>query len=300
MSIGKRRLRPSRAQLRPSAATISLKQDRQARQRGRAARLALVVASLLATAAIVHGAGPPFEYRLGERADREIRVNVKEFRVRNQTKTSNERQAAADQVPPAMVNDPAPILELADRLDDLTVAIARADRFDDLHEAVRTAWKLRPEVFAEIKAAVASPAARDRLHAQIAAAFRPLARDGILGAGTLPANEESSRTLSIREKGEPRSRARMVARERVIPERMAKPEGPVSQEFCAAFTPPRVGQVLFALIPDKFDGTPTLAFEAEATAQAREAARRASPTITTPSRAATSWSSRARRSARSN
>jgi cyclic-di-AMP phosphodiesterase PgpH len=273
MSIGKRRLRPSRAQLRPSAATVSLKQERQARQRSRAARLALVIASLLATAAIVHGSGPPFPYRLGKRADREIRVNVDRFRIRNQTKTSNERQAAADQVPPAMVNDPAQILELADRLDDLTVAIAKADRFDDVHEAVRTTWRLRPEVFAEIKAAVATPGARDRLHTQIAAAFGPLARDGILGAGTLPANEESSRTLSIRTKTEPPGRARIVPRERVIPERMAKPEGPVYQEFCAAFAPPRIGQVLFGLIAGKFDNTPTLSFEAEATAKAREAAR---------------------------
>jgi putative nucleotidyltransferase with HDIG domain len=273
MSIGKRRLRPSRAQLRPSAATISLKQDRQARQRTQAARLTLVIASLLATTAIVHGSGPPFNYRLGERADREIRVNVDEFRIRNQTKTSNERQAAADQVPPVMVNDPAQILDLADRLDDLTVAIAKADRFEDVHDAVRSNWKLRPEVFAAIKSAVAAPADRDKVHAQIAAAVRPLARDGILGAGTLPPNEESSRTLSVRQKGEPRARARLVARERVIPERMAKPDGPVFQEFCGAFSPHQVGQVLFGLISEKFDSVPTLSFEAEATAKAREAAR---------------------------
>jgi cyclic-di-AMP phosphodiesterase PgpH len=275
MSIGKRRPRVSRAQLRPSAATLSLKQDRQARQRTRAIRLALVVISLLATAAIVHGSGPPFNYRIGERADREIRVNVKEFRIRNQTKTSNERQTAADQVPPSMVNDPAQILELADRLDDLTVTIAKAPRFEELRDTVKAAWKLRPEVFAEIKAAVATPAGKDGLHAQIVAAFRPIARDGVLGAGTLPLNEESSLTLSIREKGEPPSRARTVSRERIIPERMTKPDGAVFQEFRGAFTTPRIGQVLFGLIADKFDGTPTLSFEAEATAVAREAARAA-------------------------
>jgi cyclic-di-AMP phosphodiesterase PgpH len=273
MSIGKRRLRPSRAQLRPSAATTSLKQDRQARQRTQAARLALVILSLLATTAIVHGSGPPFNYRVGERADREIRVNVKEFRIRNQTKTSNERQAAADQVPPVMVNDPTQVLDLADRLQDLMVAVARADRFEDVHDAVRSNWKLRPEVFAAIKSAVAAPADRDKLHAQIAAAFRPLARDGILGAGTLPPNEESSRNLSVRQKGEPRERARIVARERVIPERIAKPDGPVFQEFCAAFSPPQIGPVLFGLISEKFDGTPTLSFEAETTAKQREEAR---------------------------
>jgi hypothetical protein len=93
-----------------------------------------VTASLLATAAIVHGSGPPFKYRIGERPDRELRVNVKEFRIRNQTKTSNLRQAAADQVPPVMVNNPAPIRELADRLDDLTVTVATSDRFADIRD----------------------------------------------------------------------------------------------------------------------------------------------------------------------
>ncbi len=187
----------------------------------------------MATAAIVHGSGPPFTYRLGERADREIRVNVKEFRIRNQTKTSNERQAAADQVPPVMVNDPAQILELADRLDDLTVKIAKAARFDDIRDTVRMTWKLRPEVFAEIKPAVATPAAREALHAQLVAAFRPLARDGILGAGTLPA-ERGVEPHAV----DPRRRASPGpspgwSRERVIPERMAKPEGPVYQDSAA-------------------------------------------------------------------
>ena len=62
---------------------------------------------------VVHGSGPPFTFRMGERPERELRVNVREFKLRNQTKTSNERQAAADQVPPEMVNDPGPIRELA-------------------------------------------------------------------------------------------------------------------------------------------------------------------------------------------
>ena len=66
----------------------------------------------------MHGTGPPFTYRIGERPDRQLRVNVKEFKIRNQTKTSNERQAAADLVAPSLVNNPRPIQELAERLDD--------------------------------------------------------------------------------------------------------------------------------------------------------------------------------------
>ena len=62
--------------------------------------------AVVLAAAVVHGSGPPFRYRLGERPDREIRVNVDEFKIRNPMKTSSKRQAAADKVPPSMVNDP--------------------------------------------------------------------------------------------------------------------------------------------------------------------------------------------------
>ena len=105
MSNGRRRPKLSRANLRPTDSG-AIKEGRLAKQRTRATLLALVAVSVVATAAIVHGSGAPFTYRIGQRPDRELRVNVKEFKLRNQTKTSNERQAAADQVPPAMINDP--------------------------------------------------------------------------------------------------------------------------------------------------------------------------------------------------
>ena len=78
MSFGKRRPKLTRAQLRPSN-PLAIQQGRLARQRDRLARLAVVAVAVLATAAIVHGSGPPFTYRLGQRPDRELRVNVAEF-----------------------------------------------------------------------------------------------------------------------------------------------------------------------------------------------------------------------------
>src|SRR4051794_41866073 len=130
MSIGKRRPKLPRAQLR-SLSSASQKQSRLARQRARLVSLSVVALTVVATAAIVHGPGPPFTYRQGQRPDREIRVNVKEFRIRNQTKTSNERQAAADQAPPSMVNDPAPLKDLADRLGALTATIPTTSPIGD-------------------------------------------------------------------------------------------------------------------------------------------------------------------------
>ena len=45
------------------------------------------------------------------------------------------------------------------------------------------------------------------------------------------------------------------------------------QEFCSAFTTPRIGAILFSLIDDQLDKASTLSFEAEATAELRDAAR---------------------------
>ena len=241
MSIGKRRPKIPRAQLR-SLSSASQKQSRLARQRAGLVRLSVVALTVVATAAIVHGSGPPFVYRQGQRPDREIRVKVKEFRIRNQTKTSNERQAAADQVPPSMVNDPAPLKDLADRLDDLTVTIAKSKRFEDVPETVRATWKLKPEAYLDIKAATDTPQRRDNLHAQIGKAFTLLVQNGVLGPEALPRNEESSRTLAIHPVGQPHSASHLVPREYVVPERIVKPEGPVYREFVSAFTTPRIGR----------------------------------------------------------
>jgi putative nucleotidyltransferase with HDIG domain len=235
-----------------------------------------VVAAVVATALVVHGTGAPFSYRLGQKPSREIRVNVKEFRIPNQTRTSNDRQAAADQVPPSMINDPAPISDLADRLQDLTVAVAKSTSFEALPENMRSYWKLRPEVYLDVKAATDTPERRDNLDQQIRDAFQPLMKQGVLGPDALPRGEESSRTLAIRPArpaGASVPEILMVPRERVTPERLVKTDGSTYQSFVKAFTDSRIGPVLFALIAEKLAGTPTLTYEPQATLKQREAAR---------------------------
>ncbi len=272
MSFAKRRSKLSRAQLRPTN-PIALQQGRVARQRDRLARLAIVGVAVLATAAIVHGSGP--RSPSGSASDRPVRSGSTCRSSNGSTRrrrTPNARPRST-RFPPRWSIDPAPLRDLSERLDDLTVAIAKAPSLDALPENLRATWRLRNETFEELKAATDTPERRDALHLQIVKAFAPLLRDGVLGYDTLPRHEESSRTLAVRGPGQSPKESHRVARERVVPERIAKPEGAVYKEFVAAFSDTRVGPLLFHLIAEKLAGTPTLTYEEQYTTTQRELAR---------------------------
>ncbi len=237
MSIGKRRPKASRAQLRPSN-PIALQQGRLARQRDRLARLGVVALAVVATAAIVHGPGPFFTFRLGQRPDREVRVNVDQFHRRNLIRTDTERQAAADQVPPSMVNDPAPIQDLAERLDDLVVAVAKAPTFDAVPESFRGQWKLTRRLYDDIREASDTPERLEDLRGRIKAAFEPLIRDGVLGPDILPRQEEASRTLSVRLVGQGTRRPTSSPATGSSASGSTSPTGPSARSSSPRSTPP--------------------------------------------------------------
>ncbi|HWE38363.1 MAG TPA: HDIG domain-containing protein [Isosphaeraceae bacterium] len=268
MLPGKRKSKPSRAQLRPSN-SIAIGQGRVARQRERLARLAVVAVSVLAVAVIVHGPGPAFTYRLGQRPGRDLPARA-EFQRINQIKTMMARQAAAEKVAPFLVNDPTAIKALAERLGDLVDAVATARTPADLAAGLASSWKLDAATFDELKAATATPERREDLQRRLARVFAPIVRDGVLGS--LPSIEDNSRTLLIHDVGSPTSKARPVERERVARERVAKPDGPVHNEFVAAFRSPRLGNVLFNPVAERL--TPTLTYEDQATDLARKDAYR--------------------------
>ncbi len=208
----------------------------------------------------------------------ELRVNVKEFRVRNQTKTSNERQAAADQVPPSLDqrSRPDPGAGRAARRPDHrgreigSIRRLARERPSGLEADARELS--RPQGGHRHSRAPRQPARSDRR-----ARSRPCSATACSGpAPCRPTRNRAGCCRSARRasRGPP---ARLVPRDRVVPERIVKPEGPVYQEFCSAFTSPRVGQILFGLIANQLDSTPTLTYEAEATAQLREEARNRVP-----------------------
>ena len=272
MSFGKRRPKLSRASLRPTN-PISLQQGRLARQRDRLARFLIVCVAVLITAALVHGQGTPFTYRLGQTPNRDIPVNVPEFKRLNQKKTNAKRQEEIDLIAPSLINDAAPIKDLSDRLEDLIATISKAQDFNSLPETLRFNWKLTRETFDEIKAATDTPARAESLHRQILKAFAPLIQNGVLGYDTMPNTEETKVTLSVRPLDGKPGEARLVARERVVPERISKPDGEVATEFIAAFTEPRLGPAIFRLIADKLVATPTLTYDEADTTRLRDSAK---------------------------
>ena len=274
MSLGKRKPKVVRAHLRPTHLVVH-PQVRSARQRDRWARLGVVAAAIVATAAIVHGPGPFFTFRLGQRPDREIRVNVDQFQRRNMIKTGTERQARADQVPPAMVNNPEPIQDLAERLDDLITVVAKTPTFELIPESTRTQWRLNQDTFDDLHEASDTPERLEDLRRRIVDAFGPIIRDGILGPDVLPKNEEMARTLSVHLATDPPGRSHIVARERVVRERLDKTDGAVGKAFIATFSPPALGAKLFALLADKLPGHPTLSYDETLTTQLRDQARAA-------------------------
>ncbi len=276
MSLGRRRSKSFRAQLRPT-----LPIARSAHSEHCKLRLAIVAASVLVTAALVHGTGPPFPFRLGQVPTRDVRVNVEQFQRANPIKTSTLRQAKADELGPYLVNDPTPLRDLAKGLEDLIDAVAKAPPNlaveEALTEGLAAQWKLDQVGHDTIRTAADTPERRAELHRKVALAFVPVVRDGVLGPNTLPKMEETGRPLNVYEVDQSADEAHLVERDRVLPERLTKPEGPVAREFLAEFSPPELGRTLFSLVAERLAGAPTLRYDDVATDKARQRARASVP-----------------------
>ena len=273
MNLGRRRLKPGRAHLK-SADPLSMGAAKGERIRERSIKGVVVFAAVLATSAIVHGLGPAFTFRIGQRPSREIRVRVPEFSRRNQIKTNALRLAAANAVRPILLNDPAPIEALAARLHDLVLAVSKSSRLEDLPEAVRTSWPIDRKGFDNLREASDTPSRRDELHRKIDAAFAPLLRDGILGPSALPQQEDASVELDIRQARNTSSKTgKRVSRQRVETLRVANPEEASGKDFIAAFASPDLGRTMLGLVADKLVASPTLTYLDDLTTAAREQAR---------------------------
>ena len=257
MSFGKRRPKLSRAQLRPSN-PIAIQQGRLARQRDRLARLAVVARRRPRRpppSSTAPGPRSPSGSASGPTASSGSTSPSSSASTRRRRTPSGRPRPTRS--PPSMVNDPAPIRDLAEpaRRPDRS-PIAKSPGFEALPENLRATWKLDPDDLRRAQGGHRhARAARRRCTRQIAAAFEPLdPRRRARPRHAAPQRGVEPRPCRSATSARRPSEAHLVPRERVVPERIAKPDGPVCQEFVAAFTSPRLGQILFRLVADKLDG----------------------------------------------
>ena len=178
MSLGKRRPKALRAQLRPSD-PIDIRANAGARRRAAGPAGCRRRWPSLVTAAIVHGSGPPFPYRLGQRPDRDLRVKVREVPAQEPAQDEHRhpggrRQGAADpgQRPGAAPGAGSSSWSTWSRRSH------EADNLAELPESVRSTWGLDQATFDELRAASDIPERREDMKRWIGEAFAPLIRDG--------------------------------------------------------------------------------------------------------------------------
>ena len=186
-----------------------------------------------------------------------MRVKVPEFKRLNLVKTNAERQAEVDQIAPSMINDPAPIRDLAERLDDLTVTPSpKARRWRPARRTSASTGSSTPEAFDELKAATDDPARRDELHRQIAKAFEPLVRDGVLGYEHPAAQRGVEPDLAVRGLDQKPSDAHRVPRETGRPRARVEARRPRRPRVRRRLRPDPARPDLFRLVAEKLEGTP--------------------------------------------
>jgi putative nucleotidyltransferase with HDIG domain len=247
---------------------------RTEKNRKRRIRLLIMAVSCLVSAALVHGKGPTFGFRLGQRPSREVRLKVDEIQRRNALRSNALRQIREDGVAPRMIHDPKPIEDLIKSLEDLGSAAGRVNTVDELPPNVMQTWgMISKDLFENLREANDVPERRDQFARELREAFNPVLREGILGSTPLPRIDQNATQFAVRLENEPESRARIVTRDSVSPERLSRPESEFAHHFVSSFRPPELGQRLFDLIDDKLAGVPTLSYDERETLRAREQAR---------------------------
>jgi len=233
-----------------------------------------MAAACLVSAVLVHGKGPTFGFRLGQRPSRDLRLNVDEIQRRNILRSNAVRQVREDGVAPRMIHDPKPIENLIKSLEDLGAAAGKVNLVEELPpSAIQTWGMISKELFENLREANDVPERRDQFARELREAFNPILREGILGSAPLPRIDQNATQFAIRLENEPEQRSRIVTRDKVSPERLSRQESEFASHFVSSFRPPELGQRLFDLIDDKLAGVPTLSYDERETLRAREQAR---------------------------
>lgn len=246
-------------------------------------RVAIMIVSCLITSALVHGSGPPFGFRAGQKPQREIRLKVASIERRNALRSNAMRQIREDSVAPRMIHNPKPIEELIKSIEDLATASGQVNQLNDLPANIAQFWgAVSPDLFEDLREANALPERREQFSRELREAFSPVIREGILSPTPLPRRDQDATQFTIRLENEDESKSRLVTRDHVSPERLARVDSDFHRHFVSSFRPPELGQRLFELIGPKLAGVPTLTYDEVETTQARERARAEVPEIFDP------------------
>lgn len=228
-----------------------------------------VLATIWGTVFIIGFGNRPFPYRIGELADREIRLKV-DLRLANDTKTRNAREDAANATPLIFTQDPKPNAQLLDQIKNLAKAIAAQPDFDKFEPALRTEWKLTPAIYESLRSMLPNEAAVPGFIAKLDKVFAPIVRRGVLAETALPPDRE--RNLNIIHVQNVGTKLYDVARlDEVMLTELSRPDGILYKQLHESWSAGNDAATLFQLIVPHL--TPTLTFDSARTTAETEKAR---------------------------
>lgn len=262
MSTGRRRPRPQRAQLKPND-WIPIESARTAKTRERWLKVAIAAAMFAAVTFLVAWGGPPFTYRVGQRVPHDVTVRVA-FEREDPIKTNAKRQEIEAGVPPIVLNQPEPILELMKNMLDLIEIVSKSASIDEVPQEARRLWKLdESKRFDRLRNACDTEARKEGLKRNVQAVFDVLAAHGVLGPETLQGDFAGALEVEVRPLLTPDQPGQKVPIDLVKPERISARDGAVAKSFEATFVPPTNGTMIFDFVAVPLAATPTLKLDPE-------------------------------------
>lgn len=221
--------------------------------------LAIGAALVIATTFLLGAGAQPFPYRLGDRADREIRLSSS-LELYNDTKTRNAQEEAVRQSPPVFTHDPQPHVELRARLHNLASAVAKTVSFDMLDPLVRSDWKLTPEAFETLRQVLGTEQDVPSFIDKLDRVFEPILERGVIDPAALPTDRDRE-TDRIEVFAAGSDTSRFANLDAVLLSELSKPTGPLAQRLDRAWPNSPVSKTLFSLIVPHLRSTLTLDVE---------------------------------------
>ncbi|QDU63188.1 hypothetical protein Pan216_40630 [Planctomycetes bacterium Pan216] len=181
--------------------------------------------TVVGTSVLVSYGGIPFPFRAGDRAEREIRLKTG-LKIANETKTRNEREAAASETALEFILNPTPYIDLKEELFELLDAVASQSDYEKLG-AERSEWNLGLDQFKSLRTLVPDRHALFNVEMKLDKVFEPFLSEGVLDETTLPPEGKRNATvISVHRFSVDNSeRTSFINRKDVLKQEWIKPDG---------------------------------------------------------------------------